>query len=547
MAWLAPVLGAAAALVLGWRREVAANPAEFAAVAAYWAMPGLVAVGFCTGFLVRRAPAPGGTRGTWLGFCAAAALALLAATLAPPTQRMQFDETSLAGTALDMHRHRAATMTTAAVPFEGAAAAVERTQDKRPPLWPFLASVVHDLTGPRPGNGFAVNLLLFAGLLWLVHRWLTPTLGPVGAVSGPLLVLACPAVVLAATSGGFELLALVLLGTVLTLARAHLAAPSPARAAHLMAWVGLAAASRYETGPLALWVAGPVWWWTRRVPGVVRAVVGTGGLLLPLLVPLGWLASHAQRADFHPEAAGRPTVAFGHVVANLPPLLHGLFVAGGPWPIALPWLGAVGWLVRWRRRRVGRLDGLVVGTVGAATGIVLLWFFGDVRDPGAVRLYLPVALLGTLAPLLWAPMLPQRWRTAVVLALAAGCAFWRGVDFAAGRLAQPQATAAAVAEVVAVARRHQAPGTLWVTFAAQALVVEGWAAMPPAAFARHAAEVRDLRRRGEVQQVLVLETPWDAAFAPAFGGVAELLAPGLATVAARRDGPLPVTVWRLRS
>lgn len=529
-----------------WRAE-SSNPAEFAAVAAYWVLPGSLAVWFGTWLWLRRTASSGPWREAGIGLVAAAALAWLAASLAPPTQRMQFDETSLAGTALDMHWHRAATMTTAAVPFAGEVLGVERTQDKRPPLFPFLVSLLHDATGPRPANAFAVNLLLFAALLWLLHRWLVPGLGPVGALAAPLLVLACPAVVLSATSGGFELLALLLLLGVLTVARAHLAAPSPARAAQLTALVGLAAASRYETGPLALVLAGPVWWWTRHVPGVVRASVGIGGLMLPLLVPLWWLASHAQRPDFYPEALGRPLVALDHAVTNLPPLLHGLFLAGGPWPIGLPWLGVVAGVVRCWQRQAKRLDLLVVGGGLLATGLALVWFFGDVREPGAVRLYLPVALLGSLAPLSLAPLLPQRWRTLVVLAFAAGCALWRGADFALGRLAAPQATAQAVAEVVAVARRHQAPGTLWVTFAAQALVVEGLAAMPPAACLRRATEVRELRRRGEVQQVLVLETPWDAAFAPAFGSPAALLTAGGASVVARRDGALPVTVWRLRS
>lgn len=436
-------------------------------------------------------------------------------------------------------------MAVGAVPCAGTVVPLDLIQDKRPPLFPFLVSLAHDWTGCRPANAFAVNLLLLAVLFGLIHVWLLPSHGIAAALAGPLLVFGAPLVITAACSGGFELLALVMLTAVSLAARDYAASPSPSRAGLLLATVAVAAHARYETGVLAVAVAALALWRGRGRGAASLGVVAIGAALPALGTPLLWLYAHGQRADFYPEAAGRPLLAMGYLAEHLPGLLRAVFLTGGPWPIALPWLGALAWLWRWRRREVGFADALVLVPVVGATGIVLAWFFGAVEETGAVRLYLPLGLAAALAPLVAVRWLPRSWRAPAALGFAAAVALWRGADLASGRAVPEQPTARAVAAIRAAAHAQDAPGTLWVTFAAQALVVDGLAAISPRSLERRAADLQVLRARGDVRRILALETPWDEAFAPAFGSLRPWLAAGRAERIADVPGALPVTVWRL--
>lgn len=530
-----------AALLATHGSLAASERVTFLARLLYWTMPAVLLLWVVAGvrrwrhermsggpFLRRHAP----------GLGLAALGTGLVLFVSPPAMRMQFDETSLLGTSMNMHDSRIAMMAVVAVPAVGGPVVLDWNLDKRPPLFPFVVSVLHDLTGYRIANAFAVNTICLLALLWLVYagtrRWLPVT----AALAAPLWLLAVPLVAVTATSAGFELFAVVLLTVAVLAAIDFASAPSPVRLGWLLASCLVLAQSRYESVFVVIVLLALVAAGVRRWPmdGFVRTLL----VLTPgLLVPLALLLHHSRDPAFYVESVGKSLLSLGHGLEHLPPLFAAWFAPA----IENPFPGALGivsvavlawWLVRHRPTLV---LGVVVVPVLAATAIVLLWFYGDVREATAVRLYLPVAVLGALGPLLLPRLVAARWLPAVLLALAAAFAALRLREVHADRVL-PRHEPAQVLDAVDRALEQVAPAreqTLLVSVVAQYLIVQGYAAMPPTAVA--------VRTRGlALREVLVLETPFDED-GPA--SIRALLASRQAQVVLRTGGEFPITVHRL--
>ncbi|MBL8729450.1 MAG: glycosyltransferase family 39 protein [Planctomycetes bacterium] len=521
----------------------------------YWAPA--VALGVAAGAGIgwwRQANAPGrALLRSWPGALAAVVLVAVVFTVAPPTLRVQFDETSLASVAQNMHAQRAALMTTGAVPFDGELVRLENTVDKRPPLFAFLVGLVHDVRGDRVGNAFVVNAALLGLGLVLVFAAVRARLGLVAGFAAQLLLVSVPLTGLVASSGGFELLATVLFAAVLLAALAFVRQPDGTRAFVLLALGGLFAQARYESLPAFALVVLLVLVAVRRrfVPG--RGTIAVAVLQGWLLAPILGLAVYARRPDFYPEAAGAPLLAVRHLAAHAPAFGSHWFdpALANPLPGQVAIVAALAWLLRLARRRATFADALVVAPVAAVTLVALLWFYGDVREPTALRLFLPAAWLSALGPVVL--LTPEsgrapRWLLLVAALVLAGLRLGelaRGTTFP--RLPNAELAAAIERTVAAVPgtdddRRH----TLWVAVTAQHLILRGHAALPPRSFLARLQEVGDYAQRGHIRIVYVLTTPLDAAFAGGFGDPQQVLGICRSDVVQRSDGEQPITVHRLQ-
>lgn len=487
----------------------------------------------------------------WPGVLAAAALVAVVCAVSPPMLRVQFDETSLASVAQNMHAQRAALMTTGAVPFDGELVRLENTVDKRPPLFAFLVGLLHDLTGERLANAFVANAALLGLGLVLVFAAVRARLGLIAAFAAQLLLVAVPLTGLVATSGGFELLATVLFAAVLVAALAFVQRPDRVHALGLLALGGLFAQSRYESLPaLGLVVLLTLVAVRRRfVPD--RGCVGMFVVQCWLAAPLLVLLRYARDPKFYPEASGAPLVAWRHAVDHIGPFVSHWFAPAlhNPLPGVLAIVAAVAVALHLLRRRATFADGMVVVPVAAVTLVALLWFYGDVREPTALRLFLPAAWLTALMPLVLLRQAHARaaWLLLAGALLLAGLRLHelsRGTAFP--RLPNAELAAATERAVAGVSatddeRRH----TLWVATTAQHLIVLGHAALSPQSFLARLQEVGDYARRGHIRTVYVLQTPFDAAFAPAFGDTQQVLGMFAETVVERTEGDLPISVHRL--
>ena len=136
--------------------------------------------------------------------------------LQPDGYKIVMDEPALAATALQMHQEKEILTPARGYEISGFFYLLGGYVDKRPYLFAFCTSLLHDLTGYRPFQTVILNTLLtpvFLGLMFVVGRLLARQWGGYLAVS---LIATVPLVAMNANSGGFDLLNLVmLLGTAL--------------------------------------------------------------------------------------------------------------------------------------------------------------------------------------------------------------------------------------------------------------------------------------------------------------------------------------------
>ncbi len=195
--------------------------------------------------------------------------------------KIVMDELMLLGTSMSMHLDKTVLTPLRGNDIQGAFMIVEGIVDKRPLFFPFLTSLVHDITGYRPANAFALNAgltFVLLGLACAIGRLLA------GRVAGWLavaLLAGLPLLAHNATGGGFELLNLVMImATMLLGVRAVEKRDGPALTAFCFSGL-LLAQVRYESVIYLLPVVLVVLWiWWREG----RAVLAWPIIFAPLLM-----------------------------------------------------------------------------------------------------------------------------------------------------------------------------------------------------------------------------------------------------------------------
>lgn len=334
--------------------------------------------------------------------------------------KIVMDEIMLLGTSMSMHFDRTVLTPMRGNDIQGAFVILDGIMDKRPLFFPFLLSVLHDLTGYRPANAFLLNGVLtfvFLGLIQLAGRLLA---GRRAGWLGVLLFAGLPLLGQNATGGGFELLNLVMIVATFLLGVRFAARRDEASLTALCFSGLLLAQVRYESTlyllPVALLVLW-VWWQEQRV--ILSWPVLFAPLLLlpyPLQHRIFELRNTSWQLQSKPEAQGTP---FGlqFVPDNLAHAASFFFAGPKDQPNSLL-LSALGWialpfclLLLAKRLRTLRTDSpatvtMLFFTVGFAGQFALMmgYFWGKFDDPVIRRLSLPTHLWLVLAIL---TVLPQ--------------------------------------------------------------------------------------------------------------------------------------------
>jgi hypothetical protein len=178
--------------------------------------------------------------------------------------KIVMDEIMLLGTSMSMHFDKTVLTPMRGNDIQGSFVILDGMMDKRPLFFPFLVSLLHDVTGYRPANAFVLNgglTVVFLSLVNLVGRLLA---GRVAGWLGVALFAGLPLLAHNATGGGFELLNLVMiLGTLLLGARLVERRDDTSMTAFCFSAL-LLAQVRYESVIYLLPVAGIVLWvWWR--------------------------------------------------------------------------------------------------------------------------------------------------------------------------------------------------------------------------------------------------------------------------------------------
>jgi hypothetical protein len=142
----------------------------------------------------------------WPGLLGAVVIAIFWQVHEPHDFKVLFDEHVLAGIARTMHYERQAAYPSYGHYANGHYFTIGLGVDKRPLMYPFLVSLLHDLTGYRPENSFVLNGLLGFFLLLLIYSVGVAAGGWRIGCLGQLLLAGLPLLAQNATSGGYDLL-----------------------------------------------------------------------------------------------------------------------------------------------------------------------------------------------------------------------------------------------------------------------------------------------------------------------------------------------------
>jgi hypothetical protein len=323
--------------------------------------------------------------------------------------KVLMDELVLGGTSMTMHFDRDVFVPMKAHELDGEYIIFGGILDKRPLFFPFLVSVLHDMTGYRPSNVFVLNGILSFILLALVGRTGRLLSGSTfGGALALLLLAGAPLLGLSATGGGFDLLNVAMICVLLLACDNFLRRPSANAQNLLLLSTVLLAQTRYES---AVFVAATgfvllLGWWRERKPRFSWGLAAAP--LLLLTIPLqnklfslrpGYWSSALEDEPFSPK----------FFLGNLGHAVNFLFSLNDFQPTSLP-LAIAGvtctpfafifLLRRWKGTVLAPDQSafLATGTAMIAnTGLLMFYFWGQLDDFVATRLALPLLLLFALS------------------------------------------------------------------------------------------------------------------------------------------------------
>ncbi|HUL54548.1 MAG TPA: glycosyltransferase family 39 protein [Opitutaceae bacterium] len=425
-------------LVVGFVTFTPAQAVGLVRHGGYW----LVLLGFVlfAWYFARSLRAEGASLAVSPGWGKAALFVLGMAVFLHLHERHEFkivaDEVVLGSTAMEMHFERQAAVVVRGYDYAGNFTPLNVYVDKRPLLFPFLVSLVHDLSGYRVTNVFALNALLSLALTTLFFLLGRRLGGPPAGVAAVLLVCAVPLVAQNATGGGFELLNMVMIVLSMWLGLRYAERPTTDRLCAFVLSGVLLAQVRYESAVFVLPVGATiayVWWREHRVD-LPWPVILTPFLLL--LLPLQHNVFNLSQASWQLNDVAGATQPFGpqYFYDNVGHALNFFFSFDGTqpssWLVALLGVVGVGFFVLTLYKHHQEIFALepamaafcifIIGLL-VHTGLMLCYFWGRWDDPIIRRLSLPAHILLILAFVFVVPRLighRLRWSILIGIVLA---------------------------------------------------------------------------------------------------------------------------------
>jgi len=300
--------------------------------------------------------------------------------------------------------------------------------DKRPMFYPFLLSVVHDLTGYRPGNAFLLNALLTPVLFGLVYLVARTVAGVAGGIAAVLLLATLPLLVQTIAGGGFEVLNLVMIVVTLHLGMRFARTPDATTLSAFCLSGVLLAQVRYESilfiVPVAMAIL-YVFWRSGRVL-LPWPVLATPLLLVAYPLQLNVFKLRPELWQLNDRPSGSGVYSFDYFHDNVGKALNYFFsfdrTHANSHLVALAGIVGLAFfflhLFRERRTLLRKNPEQVVFALftlalfGQAV-LMMCYFWGAYDEPLTVRLSLPTQLLFVLAFVFVYPLLVtavHRWR-----------------------------------------------------------------------------------------------------------------------------------------
>ncbi len=340
----------------------------------------------------------------------------------PFQSKVLYDEFVLQSTAYNMHHFRDASTMVRGYDVLGVFLSTDNYLDKRPFFYPFLVSLLHDLTGYRVLNAYLLNAALYPlalTLAWWLGRMLA---GTAAALLVVLLMGTLPLFGQNATGAGMEMLNICMLLAVAALGSLYLRRPDETRLSALVLGTVLLAQSRYESaiyvGPVAVLIM--LGWWRAG-----RVILSWPSVIAPLLLITYALQNKVlSNTKWMWELRDNQETRFSaeYLPGNLAGAVEFLFnttvrFANSWWLTVLGLLALVAiivWLILRRPSlRTAPAGPTVLGllSLGALANTVLLLFYywSSYSDPMAARFALPLYLTFAFAAVIAVAMIDRRW------------------------------------------------------------------------------------------------------------------------------------------
>jgi len=385
------------------------------------------------GDAARRALSVDGLRRHRAAWAVIIGLTVVAVLTVPYSYKILYDELVLQSTAMSLHFFREVGTIVRGYEIEGVFRSLDVYVDKRPIFYPFLVSLVHDLTGFRVINAYLLNTALMPAVLGLAYA-AARRLGGRGPGLAALVCFGATSLIAQNANGaGMEMLNIAMILITLAMAVHYLETPDERRLAALVLSTVLLAQTRYESAAYVAPVAIVVIEGWRRAGRVVLpvAAICTPLLLVPCALHNVYLSGTPVLWELNENATSR----FGAVFLgkNLPQALA-YFFSVTPAYLNAPLLSVVGFAAlgwaAWRLARSCRewrcasaaTFAVVVIFAGAVVnlGMLMFYYWGQLTDPLVFRLALPLCLAQALA-VAWAiGRLSHVWRERAVVWLVVG-------------------------------------------------------------------------------------------------------------------------------
>ncbi len=357
----------------------------------------------------------------WIAVAAIGLLSFMAIMAEPYCSKILNDEFVLQSTAFNMHFFRDVATMVRGYEIQGVFVPTDNYLDKRPYFYPFVVSLLHDLTGYRTTNAYLVNSALMPAALGLAFALGRLLSGWRAGLLAVLLLGSLPLLGQNATGSGMELLNTVMILAGLVLGAAYLHEPNERRLAAFVLAVVLLAQTRYES---ALYVAPAalvtlLGWLRQRRVIMPWAAIAVPLLLLPVALQNRVLSHSPVLWELNEKTAGR--FDFSYFNDNVRGAFAFLFNldAERANSLTLSTLGllALGWAMwcGWRALRrplsaePARLAlGCFSLAIVANTFLVFCYYWARFDDPMASRFSLPLHLLFAFAVVLLAAEFDRR-------------------------------------------------------------------------------------------------------------------------------------------
>lgn len=351
--------------------------------------------------------------------------------------KIVMDEPVLAATSLQMHLEKEAFCYISGYEVENVYYPYLGGVDKRPLFFPFLLSLLHDLTGYDPYQGIYLNLAVAFALLVLVYRMGRLIAPPLGGYIAVLLLATSPLLTMNATSGGFDLLNLFMILCVAWAGFSFIRCPEDYRLNVLVLLAVLLAQTRYESVlyifPVVICIL-MVWWKSRSIRLTKTLLVVP---LLMLIYPLQRQLMYADDRYWEMRSADQVPFALEYITGNWSRAIHFFLSTSDRIPnsilITLLFvLALTGFLYACLRQRIkpdiSRQKVCAFAGFGAAVMVnlflLMAYHWGQIDDMAAARLVLPFILLQVVVILLALRYIGKRSSIQMGLLSLAGFFFW---------------------------------------------------------------------------------------------------------------------------